>query len=84
MTSQGANGSKATFARNVKAAREAKGWTQKELAARIGVDALAVSRWERDTIDVRPSTENLMALASLLECDAAAFDHEAEHPKAAA
>lgn len=82
MTSQATNGGKATFAANVKAAREAKGWTQKDLAARIGVDALAVSRWERHTIEVRPSTENLMALASVLDRSADWFDREPLEPAA--
>lgn len=35
-----------TWGEAVKAAREAKGWTQAELAARIGVSYSTVQKWE--------------------------------------
>ena len=43
--------------------REALGLTQKELAERLGVDKMSVSRWERGT--VRPSTDSLAALEKI-------------------
>ena len=43
--------------------REALGLTQQEMAERIGVDKMTVSRWERGTL--RPSPESLAALERL-------------------
>ena len=43
--------------------REALGLTQKELADKLGVDKMSVSRWERGAI--RPSEESLKALDKL-------------------
>jgi len=46
------------------ALREALGLTQKELASRLGRNALSVSRWERGTM--RPGRESLAALTRLV------------------
>lgn len=35
--------------------RERHGWTQAELAGRLGTDAVTVSRWERGVSNPRPS-----------------------------
>jgi transcriptional regulator with XRE-family HTH domain len=43
--------------------REALGLTQKELADKLAVDKMSVSRWERGAI--RPSEESLAALDKL-------------------
>lgn len=43
--------------------REALGLTQKELADKLGVDKMSVSRWERGAI--RPGEESLAALDKL-------------------
>jgi DNA-binding transcriptional regulator YiaG len=48
----------------VRAHRKAKGWTQAELAARIGVDRSLISRWERG--DRLPSPPEEAKLRSLL------------------
>ena len=40
--------------RRLRTSREAKGLTQKELAAKLGVDAATVSRWESDAIGFGP------------------------------
>lgn len=53
------------LATNIKAAREAKGWTQRKLADLVGVDTLAVSRWERGV--ATPNRDNLQALAEKLD-----------------
>ncbi|MDM8005506.1 MAG: helix-turn-helix domain-containing protein [Phycisphaerae bacterium] len=47
----------------ITALREALGLTQKELADKLGVDKMSVSRWERGAI--RPSEESLAALNKL-------------------
>ena len=43
--------------------RKQRGWTQTELADKLGVTNQAVSKWESGASD--PSTTNLMALAKL-------------------
>lgn len=37
--------------------RKRYGWTQSELAARLGTDAVTVSRWERGVSQPRPSAQ---------------------------
>ena len=43
--------------------RKKNGWSQEELANRLGVSRQAVSKWECGKSD--PSTSNLIALAAL-------------------
>ena len=43
--------------------RKQKGYSQEELADKVGVSRQAVSKWESGASD--PSTTNLMALAKL-------------------
>ena len=43
--------------------RKKNGWSQEELANKLGVSRQAVSKWENGTSD--PSTSNLFALAKL-------------------
>lgn len=64
--------------RNIKAARTERGQTQSTLAAAIGVEVLAVSRWERGV--TQPSDANLVALSESLGRTPAWFftDHERE------
>ena len=45
------------------ALRRARGWSQEELAVRLGVSRQAVSKWER--AEASPDTDNLIALARL-------------------
>jgi transcriptional regulator with XRE-family HTH domain len=60
---------------NIKLARAGKELTQRQLASKVnGVDALAVSRWERGVSMPRP--ENLMALAEALDREVAWFYSE--------
>ena len=45
--------------------RKRSGWSQEELAEKLGVSRQAVSKWENGSSD--PSTTNLIALASLFD-----------------
>jgi transcriptional regulator with XRE-family HTH domain len=54
----------------IRALRSRYGWTQKELAARLGTDDVTVSRWERGRSHPRPSAlRQLDAFASDLPSD---------------
>lgn len=54
----------------IRTLRARHGWTQKELADRLGTDAVTVSRWERGKSQPRPSAEiRLRNLASGLPPD---------------
>ena len=64
MTSQTTKDARTILAANLRFARKAKGWTQRELAAAVGVDTLAVSRWERAA--ATPNGANLAGLAEVL------------------
>lgn len=53
-----------TYGERLRAARKARGWSQRELGRRVGVSGAAVSRWEMDR--TRPycgARECLVALA---------------------
>jgi transcriptional regulator with XRE-family HTH domain len=41
----------------IRSFRKRKGWTQSELAAKLGTDAVTVSRWERGIVRPRPSAQ---------------------------
>lgn len=60
---------KAIVGRNIKAAREAAGLTQEELADRAGMHTMEISRYERGVRDLRMST--VARLADGLEIPAA-------------
>ena len=51
------------FADRLVALRREQGWSQEELALRLGVSRQAVSKWER--AESSPDTDNLIALAQL-------------------
>lgn len=53
------------FGANVRAAREAKGWTQEELADASGLAAVQVSRVERGVREIRLTT--MLRLVAALE-----------------
>lgn len=65
MTSQAPRSIKAIIGANVRTARKAAGLTQSELGRLLGVENMAVSRWER--AEVRPSDSNLQALSALFD-----------------
>ncbi|MDF1871473.1 helix-turn-helix transcriptional regulator [Vannielia sp.] len=54
----------ATFGDRVEAARDALGWSQKELAGRMGVKAKTVRGWEEDLSE--PRANKLQMLAGML------------------
>lgn len=49
----------------IRQARERKKLTQAQLAARVGVDSMTVSRWERGVFS--PTGRHLLALARALD-----------------
>lgn len=53
-----------TLGKRIAALRKAKGWTQEQLAAQLGISAQAVSKWENDISC--PDISILPALAALL------------------
>ncbi len=66
MPSQGSSQLGVRIGRNVRAARLAKGLTQRELANAVSeeLESMAVSRWERGV--AVPNLPNLLALAGAL------------------
>ncbi len=67
---------------NIRRARDAKGLTQRQLAAKVnGVDTEAVSRWERGI--VLPAAANFVVLASVLDHDVGWFYVDREEASAA-
>lgn len=64
---------KARVGARIRDAREAKGWTQTQLARQLPgtVDGASISRWE--TGKVMPQTDNLEALARALDVDVSYF-----------
>lgn len=57
-----------TFAERIKQAREARGWTQAQLAARIGVSRPTISQWEAGQTD-KVKGAHLLAAARALDRD---------------
>lgn len=53
------------FGNRLAAMRKEKGYSQEELAEKLGVSRQAVSKWERG--EASPDTDNLIALAALYE-----------------
>lgn len=79
MSRQGSPQIKTIVGRNLRAARDAKGLTQREVAEAIGTEGFQVSRWEKAR--VRPSDTTLMRLAIALdvpEWTSFLVDHELE------
>jgi transcriptional regulator with XRE-family HTH domain len=54
---------RSTVGANILRLREGKGLTQRELATRIGMDPIGISRWERGKTMPRPETVELVAEA---------------------
>lgn len=71
MPRQGTRQIKTIIGLNLRAARQSKRLTQRELAQLLDTDAFQVSRWERGT--VRPSDATLVRLGEALGVDYAEF-----------
>ena len=67
MSSQASGDLATILGRNIRAARGELDLTQRQVAVKLGVDSMLVSKWERGWH--RPSDENLIALAGLFKCD---------------
>lgn len=72
--------------RTIRELREAQGWTQLELANKLGVTPATVYTWERGKFDPRASQLRKLALAFGVRMDdlALAGDEESDRGKAAA
>ena len=69
------------FGKRISELRKAKGFSQEELAAHLGVSRQAVSRWENELS--LPDTENLICLSRLLDVELSILngdDGETEQP----
>lgn len=51
---------------NIKALREEKGWSQRELSKKVGVSPAAVCFWENGT--TLPTARMLILLAAAFDC----------------
>lgn len=71
MASQAPRQIKTTIGLNLKAARQTRGLTQREVAKALDTDAFQVSRWERGA--VRPSDATLVRLGDVLGLDYPSF-----------
>lgn len=58
---------KRQLAKRIKAFREKKGWTQEELAKRVGTTNATISRWENPDYPDFPNDSNLYALAEIMD-----------------
>lgn len=54
-----------SFGRKVRAFREAKGWSQRDMAANCNIDSADIGRIERGQVDIRYTT--ILQLAEVLE-----------------
>lgn len=67
----------------IRAFRHRNGWTQVELALRLGTDPVTVSRWERGISSPRPSAQiRLKELSNVLPLDLALMVRSVGHPEA--
>jgi transcriptional regulator with XRE-family HTH domain len=55
-----------SFAERLRALRKEKGWTRKELAKKIGVDASTIKLWETEVCE--PRMKALQRLAQIFQC----------------
>lgn len=80
MTSQGTSQIKTSVGHNIRRIRKARNLYQRELAAMVGTEGFAVSRWEMGR--VLPGPEYLARIAAALECEIADFYLEPEREAA--
>ncbi len=75
MTSQTTEQLRATIAANIRKARDARNYSQRELAQRMELGEMQVSRWERGV--GAPSHTNLTKLAAALDVEVGSFYEDA-------
>ena len=61
-----------THGDHIRKARTAHGMTQRQLAGKLGVHDMAISRWERNAVE--PSYEHRVAIAEVLGIDPGLLD----------
>ena len=69
--------------KTIRELREERGWSQFELAVRVGVTPTAVSAWERGAYEPRAGQLRKMALAFGVSMDGIDFESPAEGKDAA-
>src|SRR5687768_4089094 len=72
-----------TFGTKLKAARERKGLSQPDLAAKVGVSPIMISRYERDKVD-EPNVSIIMKICDVLGLEspqALGFNGKGERPR---
>lgn len=65
------------YKNHVKALRESRGWSQRDLASRIGVSPAAVAFWELGRSNL--SMRNALALADIFGCSLDAVLGRVDH-----
>lgn len=70
--------------KTIKELRQAEGWSQQDLAVRLGVTVGTVSNWERGVFEPTASKFKALALAFGVAMEAIDLGSEDESPKAAA
>lgn len=65
-----------TLGERIREAREHHGWKQKQLAARVNVEPMTVSRWERGVN--QPDIDTLRVIATVTQLPLAFFVEEPE------
>jgi transcriptional regulator with XRE-family HTH domain len=63
-----------TTGEHIRTLRTKRGWTQDDVARRVGVKPLAVGKWERD--QANPTAANLVELARVFGVDARELGYE--------
>lgn len=63
-----------TLGERIKEARDARGWKQKDLAAKVNVEPMTVSRWERGVN--QPDMDTLRVVAQVTQMPLAFFVEE--------
>jgi transcriptional regulator with XRE-family HTH domain len=63
--------------------RQRQGWTQQDLADRLGTDAVTVSRWERGVSQPRPSAQRRLRVLTDIPAELTTLIDSLGEPRAA-
>lgn len=77
MTSSERKSRRGPFATEIKSLREAKGWSQEDLARQAGVSTSYISKIEQDAVVNMPSKETIRDLADALDADVEELEEKA-------